>query len=95
MRVPVYGIFDAGNPREKVGAPESTVPIMESERLGWQPAGAPAPLVVQLAALVAVYRDRRASPLGQRPPRPLRSTGDAFLRELVALEGLMRGRAIP
>ncbi len=51
MQVPEYWIIDAANRRAEVWTPEATVPVFESVRLTWQPPGAPAPLVVELAEL--------------------------------------------
>jgi len=52
MRVPAYWIIDPENRHAEVWTPEATVPVFESVRLTWQPAGAPAPLVVDLAELL-------------------------------------------
>lgn len=49
MQVPVYWILDLEQRRAEVWRPRDTAPVFESTLLSWHPAGAPAPLVVQLA----------------------------------------------
>jgi len=52
MQVPVYWIIDLESRRAEVWSPAATVPIVESERLTWHPAGARVPLVVQITELL-------------------------------------------
>ncbi len=49
--IPLYWIVDADEHRVEVWRPELQFPEMESERVTWQSARGPAPLVVELAEL--------------------------------------------
>lgn len=53
MQVPVYWIIDPAHPRAEVWTPRATAPVFEPQRLTWQPAGAPEPLVIPLDVLLA------------------------------------------
>lgn len=52
MRVPVYWIVDVEQRRAEVWTPQDATPVVASHQLTWHPAGAAAPLVVQLAELL-------------------------------------------
>jgi Uma2 family endonuclease len=49
--VPVYWIVDGDRRQVEVWAPGDVFPIVEATRLGWHPAGAARPLVIELSEL--------------------------------------------
>lgn len=53
MQVPLYWVIDIDQRRAEVWTPEATFPVIETDVLSWQPAGASSPLHVQLAPLFA------------------------------------------
>lgn len=53
QRVDVYWILDAEEDFAEVWTPDAQFPVVERQRLTWYPAGASAPLVIDLAALLA------------------------------------------
>lgn len=53
MRVPLYWIVDIQNRRAEIWTPEQTSPAYEEHQLSWHPAGAPEPLIIDLAELFA------------------------------------------
>lgn len=53
QRVGTIWIIDADRRAVEVWTPRATQPVIETERLTWHPAGAPGPLLVDLATLFA------------------------------------------
>lgn len=49
--VPAYWIVDPGAQRVDVWAPRATFPAVKQVRVGWEPAGAPEPFVLELSEL--------------------------------------------
>ncbi len=52
FRVPWYWIVDIGGRAGEIWTPEATFPVIERERLVWQPAGVPEPLVILLEEIL-------------------------------------------
>ncbi len=53
QRVDVYWILDAEEASAEVWTPDAQFPVIERERLTWYPTGASAPLLIDLATLLA------------------------------------------
>lgn len=54
LGVPLYWIIDPEEHRAEVWTPEASAPLFEAGRLTWHPDGAGAPLVIDLAEVLAV-----------------------------------------
>ncbi|MBK6458835.1 MAG: Uma2 family endonuclease [Gemmatimonadetes bacterium] len=52
MRVPLYWLIDIDQRRAEVWTPEATFPVIETQSLTWQPAGASEAFILELATLL-------------------------------------------
>ncbi len=52
MRVPLYWLIDIDQRRAEVWTPEATFPVIETQSLAWQPAGASEAFILELATLL-------------------------------------------
>jgi len=52
VAVPVYWIVDIAGRAVEVWTPDATVPVIERERLVWQPSGAAEPLMIPLTEIL-------------------------------------------